>query len=30
MLAGWRVIRFSDRDLIERPAEVAAQMRAFV
>jgi hypothetical protein len=30
MLAGWRVIRFSDRDLIERPEQVAAQMRAFL
>jgi hypothetical protein len=30
MLAGWRVIRFSDRDLIDRPAQVAAQMRALL
>jgi hypothetical protein len=30
MLAGWRPIRFSDRDLIEHRAKVAAQMRAFV
>ncbi len=30
MLAGWRVIRFSDRDLLDRPAEVATQMRAFI
>ena len=30
MLAGWRVIRFSDRDLIDRPEQVAAQMGAFL
>jgi hypothetical protein len=30
MLAGWRVIRFSDRDLIDHPGRVAAQMRAFL
>jgi very-short-patch-repair endonuclease len=30
MLAGWRVIRFSDRDLLERPAQVAAQMRRLI
>ncbi len=28
MLAGWRPIRFSDRDLIDRPSEVGAQMLA--
>lgn len=30
MLAGWRPLRFSDRDLIERPNEVGAQTLALV
>ena len=30
LLAGWQPIRFSDRDLIDGPGEVATQMRAFV
>jgi predicted transcriptional regulator of viral defense system len=27
MLAGWRVVRFTDRDVTERPATVAAELR---